>query len=229
MGVDASLSSAASELLVQGLEGLDDEGAEAAIGRYRVASYLLVERYQDGPDGETRLDRSYAVQRQYSYHLKEPGGKRWLCVCKATHRAKERAAPLKSDTDLSDSFGSPRLVSVSLDSELLACRFRRSVKERGWTMDMTRGEFVMLEGGLEKGTFSAGKHSMEVVHSVEMKGTDWPHVEPTGYYFVQGDRYVAAVQIGKLGKVWLHRDLTKSWRHAVAAAATALLLHDSMD
>ncbi|HEX2202070.1 MAG TPA: hypothetical protein VHG91_02175 [Longimicrobium sp.] len=90
----------------------------------------------------------------------------------------------------------------------------------GWTLTLAARNGRTLGGALEAKD-DGGRFDVEGT-------TAGGCCEATGYYLRRQGRAVAAVEVINAGGVWLDPALTPNERHALAAAATALLLRQEL-
>ena len=75
------------------------------------------------------------------------------------------------------------------------------------------------------GLLGDGATRISVKGTRELAGGAWPLTEATGYLFYRDQDLVGAVDVVNQGAVWFEKDLADDARSAVAASASALLLH----
>ena len=92
----------------------------------------------------------------------------------------------------------------------------------GWTLALAARNGRVLTGELAPREAGEGE-------TFQIEGTtEGGCCEATGYYLRRQGRAVAAVEVINNGGVWLDPSLTSDERHALAAAATALLLRQEL-
>jgi len=95
--------------------------------------------------------------------------------------------------------------------------------DAAWTLELAETYERPL-----KGTLKRGELVIEVEGTNRLAGSRLPLGETTGYYFRDGGRTLAAVQVINNGAIWLASDLPDAQRGPVLAAISALLLFEEL-
>lgn len=151
------------------------------------------------------------ARQQFEYSLVAPDRARWTG---------------KGGTDVSRNSMKQALAGGEFswtleDDRNYVVSIRKEGSSRAW---------LLMMGGNERdtamnGRFSNGKTAYTIEGSHKLAGSSFPLMDPSGYLIYNGRKLVAAVDLLNAGSVYLDNDLPQSQRDALAAAATALLLH----
>jgi len=104
---------------------------------------------------------------------------------------------------------------------LFTCEFSPPNRKGLWKMVMKQEtQNLVMDGLLGHNTIR-----ISVKGTRELEGGAWPLTEATGYLFYRDQDLIGAVDVLNQGAMWMKKGLSVDMRGAVAAAASALLLH----
>ncbi len=193
---------------------LPAKGAHALTGDVRFGAWTATGVRRGWTLGETTstwaLDEKKA-RRTYRFDQLGPDGQSWSTRCGTDYQGSEvgwESADGRSQTT----------VPVTAYSTLV-CTIATGDDRPDWLLQLHTEETGLT------GTLGDGSRSLRVVENHDLARTSIDSGSAAGFIFYDGETPVAAVEVLNKGRVWLPGDDEPDREHALAAAATALLLY----
>jgi len=153
-------------------------------------------------------------EQPFEFKLSAPDGAIWQVHCATGVRWKE--------LELNNFMDTGGTMEWELSSHaLFTCEFSPPDRKGLWKMVMKQETQNLVMDGL----LGHSTTRISVKGTRELEGGAWPLTEATGYLFYRDQNLIGAVDVLNQGAVWMKKNLSVDMRGAVAAAASALLLH----
>lgn len=204
--VDPGLALRADALVVTETNG--EKGTQLTFGAFVLHDVGFGDLSRVSKDGQVE------ARTQYTYALRDAGGREWSGACKMALRGRSATTELA--------------VERKNDSEALSCELQRTPPSAagGWHIQLNAGGG---DSGRKYGDVKQKKAVVEILsrHTGRMdSGSLGP---ATGYELSYDDRLVATLETSEAEKrVWLERGLDVEASGVVAAAVGSLIVYESM-
>lgn len=158
---------------------------------------------------QTSFGGQHHASQRYSFQLQKGTHGTWQGRCRAS--AKEtNIRPLIP-------------IRIGEQREALRCSLRYQKNGQRWMM-MVRNQAERSPQGwlLSNGS----RIRIQGNHSIA--GSEFPMAQPSGYLFRLDGQVIAAVDVLGKGVVWFRKDTPSPYKHVIATASAALLLHQAL-
>ena len=190
------------------------KGAHALLGDVRFGPWTATGVRRGLAIGETSstwvLDEKKA-RRTYRFEQLGPDGQSWPTRCGTDYQG--------SDIGWESADGRSRTSVPVTAYSTLVCTVSTGAGRPDWLLQLHTEDTGLT------GTLGDGSQSLRVVENHDLAGTSLDAGSAAGFVFFDGETPVAAVEVLNKGRVWLPEGGDPDRQHALAAAATALLLY----
>ncbi|MCB9638673.1 MAG: hypothetical protein H6727_07175 [Myxococcales bacterium] len=158
---------------------------------------------------QTAFGGKQDASQRYSFQLQKGARSAWLGRCKTVAQS-TNVRPLIP-------------IRISDRREALRCALEQKKDGQNWTLMVRSDNERAIQGWL-----LANGARIRVQGSHSIAGSDFPMSTPAGYLFRLDGQVIAAVDVLGKGVVWFSKGTPPPFKHVIATASAALLLHQAL-